>query len=156
MMLHTFVQSDMPDLSGLSGSYRKPDKTGQGKLAKPDKTGRETGQNRTETGQPDFGVLCPNCRNFKPDPINPADGLGDCSANSGGRLPWPNSRRPCPGFEISRPALFLVCKKAVSGTSVDPSALCQFLTNENDPGWTTARAVRRWVELIETNGGFPE
>ena len=47
------------------------------------------------------------------------------------------------------------CKSACTGLNVDPGDLCAWLINQGDPGWCTPRAVRRWAELIEQRGGFP-
>ena len=49
-------------------------------------------------------VVCEDCRHFKPDSINPADGIGSCAAGQDG-LHYPRMRRECYGFQISRPAL---------------------------------------------------
>lgn len=40
-------------------------------------------------------VACGNCAQYKPNPINPTGGAGDCSIGLSAR--WPNARHICPG-----------------------------------------------------------
>ena len=40
-------------------------------------------------------VACGSCEHYKPDPINPTGGAGDCSLSLSAR--WPNARHVCPG-----------------------------------------------------------
>lgn len=46
------------------------------------------------------------------------------------------------------------CESACTGLNVDPADLCQWLIDQNDPGWCTPKAVRRWAEIISQRG-FP-
>ena len=55
----------------------------------------------------------------------------------------------------ARSILFSIAKKAVVGTGIDPSELTQWLINQDDPGWCTPKAVRRWAEIIRDRG-WPE
>lgn len=51
-------------------------------------------------------VRCGDCQHFRPDRINPAQGLGACKIGADGkppgtpgkRLPWPNLLRHCSSF----------------------------------------------------------
>lgn len=52
----------------------------------------------------------------------------------------------------ARSILFSICRKAVAGLSVDASELTQWLIDQEDPGWCTPKAVRRWAEIIHHRG----
>ncbi|MDT8320748.1 MAG: hypothetical protein RQ826_09520 [Xanthomonadales bacterium] len=49
-------------------------------------------------------VTCSDCRHFIRDKINPPQGIGRCGVGQDGLL-YPNIKRRCPGFQISRSAL---------------------------------------------------
>lgn len=54
-----------------------------------------------------------------------------------------------------RNELFKRCKSACTGTSVDPSELCQWLIDQGDPGWCVLKAVNWWAQRINQRG-FPQ
>jgi len=59
------------------------------------------------------------------------------------------------GTDGGRADLFRMAKEACDGLSVDPSELADFIARQNDPEINNPAAVRRWAELIEQRGGFP-
>lgn len=54
-----------------------------------------------------------------------------------------------------RSVLFKRCKTACVGTGVDPSELCQWLIDQDDPGWCVPKAVKWWAEKIHQRG-YPQ
>lgn len=107
-------------------------------------------------------VRCGTCQHFEPDPINPAAGLGRCLAGAAGdpaapnaRLPWPNLARSCSTWRPGRAHLFDLARAACEGLEVDPSALTAWLFEQGQPAWCQPAAVRRWAEIINDRGGFP-
>ena len=136
-------------------------------LSRPPTADRENSQTpRVGTAKSDKRVVplvrCRDCQHFAPDRINPAQGIGRCRIGADGsptdrnyRLLYPANPRRCDGFEIMPDALLEICRKACDGLSVDPSELADFITRQNDPEIHNPAAVRRWAELIEQRGGFP-
>ena len=51
-----------------------------------------------------------------------------------------------------RSVLLNRCTEATVGTDVDPSQLCQWLVEQDDPGWCVPKAVKWWSEHILRNG----
>jgi len=107
-------------------------------------------------------VRCRDCQHFRPDSINPAQGMGQCRIDADGdpaqpgyRLPYPGVLRMCSGFEITRAALFARCEEVAEGTDIDPSKLCQFLIDQGDPEWMQPAAIERWAGMI-SSGGWPK
>lgn len=69
-----------------------------------------------------------------------------------------NNGRGCgtsPLSTLSRAELFDIARDACDGLTVDPSELCDFITKQNDPELYNLAAVRRWAELIEQRGEWP-
>lgn len=55
-----------------------------------------------------------------------------------------------------RAYLYRRCKDAVIGLDVDPTELCDWLLDQDDPGWCVPAAVRRWAEIVHRRGGYPQ
>ena len=54
-----------------------------------------------------------------------------------------------------RAEVFDMARDACEGLTVDPSELADFITRQNDPELLSPAAVRRWAEVIDQRGGFP-
>ncbi len=52
----------------------------------------------------------------------------------------------------SHAELIRICRPAVTGTGVDTDDLAAWLLAQDDPGWCTPKAARRWAEIIGQRG----
>jgi len=101
-------------------------------------------------------VRCNQCLHFQPNRNNPTQGLGKCGIGSDGeRPPWPNALRHCSRWDPTPTALLEICQTACNGLIVNPKALAEWLTAQDDPQWMTPPNVRWWAELI-TERGWPK
>ena len=92
-------------------------------------------------------VICADCRHFAPDAINPAEGIGACTAGQAG-LYYPRMKRPCSAFQITRSALDLLAQEV----SRQPQRFAEMVWQ--DGVYDQPHHIRRLAERIE-QVGFP-
>ena len=98
-------------------------------------------------------VQCSQCRHFKPNANNPAQGLGQCGAGAeGDRLPWPTAPRRCATWHPTPSALLEICRAACDGLAVKPDELARWLIANRDAHDMTPTVASWWAKRINLNG----